>query len=211
MFHLIKSELKYSKFGLIHTNWIFLGFLVYAYIREFNPLNILCFLFFIFYLSYIFVNDTKESRDQAIRLLPLSSRQTAKVRIILILIGFITIYFGGTFVYILFNFQAVGFRDSIYELFMLGGIALLAAFTYLFLSDVFSIFTSKSSYKWFNLFVGIFIGLSVIFTAAFIRNIYLTSNDSAVISIIALYILSIVLAYISKITFYQKESHLGYK
>ena len=92
--YLIKAQLKYIK----HTNvlsvlFIHIGTITYAYLRGFNPMNLICFFLFTQYIATVLLINTAEKRDYTFSLITLTRKEIAFTRIILSLIGFVIIFF----------------------------------------------------------------------------------------------------------------------
>jgi len=211
MFYLIRAQLKYIVYNLYSTLIILIGISSYAYIRDFNPLNLISFLLFVQFVSLVLLNNTKESREYIFRLIILSAKQVAITRIILVLLGFTTIYFVAFGLHVLLFNVAPGFRNSLQELFMFGGIALCGIFLYLFIADYFSIFKSKSGFVWFNVIIGLLIGILSFAMIITVTNSYDSSAYSSQFIISGLYIIAAIFAGISFVTYQFRESYLGYK
>ena len=128
MLQIIKSQITYMIYSFLSTVTITFGLLAYAYVRDFNPLNLLCFILFVQYVSLVLLNDAKEKRELTYRLLTLTEKQIALLRIVLVYIGFFFIYSFGFGLSFLFPSTPFDFRGSLHELFMFGGIALSGIF-----------------------------------------------------------------------------------
>ncbi len=211
MFKLILAELSYSKYQ-IHNAILLLAVLsLFAIIRDFNPTNLICFILFMQFISYTYLSEQKESRSFKYMQLNLSIRKTAQFRIVLSLIGFVIIYTLGTVSYLVFDFLPDGFHDTIFELFLFGGLGLMAFYAYLFFSDLFSLIQSKSNFIIFNIVVGSILFAILVIFMVFVRNVYNNSVSSGITLILFTYIGAIILAVISCISFQHRESHLGIK
>ena len=211
MLKLIKAELSYIKFQIHNALFLLLGLSIFALIRGFNPINLICFILFMQFVSFTYLSEIKENRGFKYMQLNLSDREIAIFRILLSLIGFLTIYTLGIISYLIFEFPPDGFYDTIQELILFGGLGLISFYTYLFLSDIFSVFQNKSDFAVFNIIVGTIILFAIVSTAMSVRNIYSSSVDDGITMIIFVYIIVAIFAVISYITFQHKESHLGYK
>jgi hypothetical protein len=211
MLLLIKAQLKYIIHNLYHSIIIIIGISSYAYIREFNSLNLLCLLLFVQFVTLVLLNNAKENRDITIRLLVLSPKQVAISRIVLVSVGFVIIYFISFVLHVFFFNDTLGFRNSIHELFMFGGIALCGIFLYLAISDYFSVFKGKSSFIWFNVIVSFVITLLSFFVIITISNSYNSGIETSSLLISGLYIISIILGIVTFISYQYRESYLGYK
>ena len=209
MFELIKAELSYIKYQIHNALFLILGLSLFALIRGFNPANLICFILLMQFISFTYLSELKESRGYKYIQLNLSNRELAVFRIILSLIGFTIIYTLGVISYLVFNFPPDGFHDTVQELILFGGLGLMAFYTYLFLLDLFSAFQNKSGFVVFNIIVGTIILFALASTAMSIRNVYSSSVDNGIISIILVYIGATILAAISYMTFQHKGSHLG--
>lgn len=205
---LIKSQLSYIRYNLYSTLIIFVGIFWYAYISDFNPINLLSFLLFVQYSSIVVLKHGKENRNYLIKLLALSSSDVALTRIFLIGIGYTTIYFLAFLLHLIIFDHSSYFRDSYYELFMFGGIAALGMFSYLILSDAYTIFRSKSSYYWFNTFTVLFIGLAAFSLIIVINETYKSSTMLSGQIIFLIYLAVIGLAIVSYSTYQRRESYL---
>lgn len=211
MLKLIKAELSYIKYQIHNALFLLLGLSFFALVRGFNPTNLICFILFMQFVSFTYLSEVKENRSFKYMQLNLSNREIAIFRILLSLIGFLIIYTLGVISYLIFDFPPDGFHDTIQELILFGGLGLMAFYTYLILSDLFSLFQNKSSFVVFNIIVGTIILFALASTAMSIRNVYGGSANSGITLIILVYVGTAILAAISYKTFQNKESHLGYK
>lgn len=211
LFFIIRAQIQYILYSIHHTFILLAGLFTYAYLREFNPLNLFCFLFFVQYASIVLLKANKENRDYTFQLLTLSAKQIASIRIILTLLGFVIIYLIAFLLHILFFNTTLGFRNSLHELFMFGGIALSGIFLYVIFSDYFSVFRNKSGFIWFNIIVGTIIGMLSFFIIIAINNSFETSITSSKLLIFVLYLAAVFFAGISFISYQSRESFLGYK
>jgi len=209
--HLISAQLKYLVFNIHSTFLIVVGIITYSYLRNFNPINLLSFAIFIQFVSHVLLTNPIENRDYIIRTLTLSAKEVAFTRVVLVFSGFIIIYtfFGGIHYLILNHSQ--NFRDSYHEFFMFGGLALSCIFFYLFVSDFYSSIGSKSKFVWFNLILGVIVGISVIGISIAVKNAYDFSLLSYGFLIILLYLSALIFAGASFKSYQNRESYLGYK
>ena len=157
----------------------------------------------------VLLSNNKEKREYTYRLITLSVQDIAKVRIILVYIGFGVIYLTAILLHIFLFNHSDNFRDSYHELFMFGGIALGGVFLYLFTSDYFTIFKSKSEFIWFNIIISIIIGIIAFIAILSINNIYSSSVSDSTQLIALLYLCSFIFAGISYHTYQKRESYLG--
>ena len=102
LFFIIRAQIQYILYSIHQTIILLAGLFTYAYLREFNPLNLFCFLFFVQYASIVLLKANKENRDYTFQLLTLSAKQIASIRIILTLLGFVIIYLIAFLLHILF-------------------------------------------------------------------------------------------------------------
>jgi hypothetical protein len=208
--YIIKAQIEYSLNKIHHTLILFVGIFTYAYLKEFNPLNLFCFLLFVQYASIAVLKNPKENRYYTLRLLGVAAKRIALSRILIIMLGFIIIYTFAVLVHNFFLDIQYGFRDSINELFMFGGVALCGIFFYMMISDVFSVFKYKSGFILFNVAMGILIGLLAFAVIIAIFESYQTSSYLSQVFVVILYIVSISLAAISYFTYQYRKSHAGY-
>ena len=211
MLKLIKAELSYIKYQIHNALFLLLGLSLFALIRGFNPTNLICFILFIQFVSFTYLSELKENRGFKYVQLSLSNREIAIFRILLSLIGFLIIYTLGIISYLIFEFPPDGFHDTLLELILFGGLGLMSFYTYLFLSDLFSVFQNKSGFVVFNIIVLTILLFALVSTAMSVGNIYSSSINAGITLIILVYIVAAAFALISYKTFQHKESHLGYK
>ena len=211
MFKLIKAELSYIRYQIPNAVFLLLGLSLFAVIRGFNPTNLICFILFIQFISFTYLSELKENRGFKYVQLNLSNREIALFRILLSLIGFLIIYTLGVISYLILEFPPDGFHDTLLELILFGGLGLMSFYTYLFLSDLFSVFQNKSGFVVFNIIVLTILLFALASTAMSVRNAYNSSIDAGITLIVLVYIVAVILALISYITFQHKESHLGYR
>ena len=157
------------------------------------------------------LSNNKEGRELTFRLLTLSARDIATLRILLVFLGFVFIYaisLGLNY----FVFQPDNnFRDGYHELFMFGAIGLLGIFMYLITADYFSIFKNKRGFVLFNTIIAVIIGIisfGVIFS---VKTSFDSSEASSSILIAVLYLCSFFFATISFYTYQNRESYMGYR
>lgn len=198
------------RFYLYNAFFMVLGLLLFAFLKGFNPINLICFILVFQFFSFTYLLQLKERRNYLYTLLNLSAKKVALYRILLSLIGFISIYSIGVSLYLIFDFPHEDFHDTLLELLLFGGIALLAYYTYLFISDFYSIFKSKSGFQIFNRIIGGIILIAIILTALSVKANYGVSLEGGIISVIFIYIGVVTFALISYQTFQNRESHLGY-
>ena len=210
MLQIIKSQITYMIYSFLSTVTITFGLFAYAYVRDFNPLNLLCFILFVQYVSLVLLNDAKEKRELTYRLLTLTEKQIALLRIILVYIGFFFIYLFGFALNFLFPGTSFDFRGSLHELFMFGGIALSGIFLYLVIADHFSIFKVKSQFIWFNIITSSIIGIISFAVIIAISNSYNQASYSTLF-ILILYLTSTFLTVTSYYSHKTKKSYLGYR
>lgn len=210
MFLILKAELSYIRFNLLNAFLMVLVFLLIALIRGFNPTNLICFILMFQFLSFTYFIQLKERRNLLYTLLYLSIKRIATYRIILSLVGFIPIYSLGMTTYLIFDFPHEEFHDTLLELLLFGGMTLMAYYTYLFISDFFSVFKSKSEFQIFNRIVGVVILLAIILTALSVEVSYGDSLEDGIRSVIFIYIGVVTFGAISYVTYQHRESHLGY-
>jgi hypothetical protein len=207
---IIAAQIKYTIYNLQGTIIIFLGILIYAYFRQFNPLNILSFLLFVQYSSLVLLSNNKEKRDYTFLLLTLSTREIAFSRVFLVYLGFLFIYFISFGMnYLIFN-PGINFRDGFHELFMFGGFGLLGIFLYLILTDYFSIFRNRTGFVLFNISVIILLGIIGFGIIYSVVNTYENSNSYVLEIISLIYLCSFILSVTSILTYQKRESYLGY-
>ena len=211
MLKLIKAELSYIKHQIHNGILLILVLSLFALVRGFNPTNLICFILFMQFISFTYLSEVKESRGFKYMQLNLSNREIAIFRIVLPLVGFLIIYTLGIISYLIFDFPPDGFHDTVHELILFGGLGLMAFYTYLFFSDLFSLFQNKSGFIIFNIIVGSLLLIALVLTAMTVRNAYNNSISSGIILILFTYVGAAILALISYITFQHKESHLGIK
>lgn len=211
MWKIIKAQIKYMIYSFLPTIGMASGLLLYAYFREFNPLNLICFILFVQYVSLVLLNNAKENREYTFRLLFLSENQLAKTRIILVYLGYISIYSVGLVLQSVISSAGHSFRGSLQEFFMFGGIALCGVFLYLIVADNYTIFKTKSNFIWFNIIIGAIIGIFAFAIIIAIINSYNTSVASSIFLIFVLYFVAIMLSRWSLFSYKQKKSYLGYK
>ncbi len=198
------------RFYFYNAFFMVLGLLLFAFLKGFNPINLVCFILVFQYFSFTYLLQLKERRNYLYTLLNLSAKKIALYRILLSLIGFISIYSIGVSLYLIFDFPHEDFHDTILELLLFGGMALMAYYTYLFISDFYSIFKSKSGFQIFNRIVGGIILIAIILTALSVKANYGVSLEGGIISVIFIYFGVVTFALISYQTFQHRESHLGY-
>ena len=211
LLHIIKAQIKYMINGFLPTLAMALGLLGYAYIRNFNPINLICFIIFVQYVSLVLLNNAKENREYIFRLITLSEKQIAKTRIILVYLGFISIYSFGYIFHLVLTPESYGFRGSFQELFMFGGIALSGVFLYLIVADNYTIFKAKSNFLWFNVIIAFIIGIVSFAIIIGINNSYRASVFSSTFLVIVLYFVAALLSRLSLFSYRQRKSYLGYK
>lgn len=209
MFKLILAELSYIKYQIHNAILLPAGLSLFAVIRGFNPTNLVCFILFLQFISYTYISSIKEKRYQNYMLLNLSSHTIALFRIVMSLIGYFIIFTLGGISYLVFNFPPDGFHDTFLELLTFGGFGLLAFYTYLILSDLFSVFQNKSGYALFNVATLVLIVVAIITTASVVRDTYNNSVTNGIIPIVLVYVGALVFGITSYNTFQRKESHLG--
>lgn len=124
--------------------------------------------------------------------------------------GYIIVYLFGISLYLIFDFPHHDFHDTLLELLLFGGMALLGYYTYLFVSDFYSLFKNKSGFLVFNGIIGAIIIIAIILTALTVKVSYAESIEDGTSSVIFIYVGVVVFAVISYITFQHRESHLGY-
>ncbi len=210
MIKLIKAQLCYMKYQIHKSIISVFALLLLVVFKEFNPTNLICFILFMQFVFFTYLSETKENRNYKYVQLNLSNREIATVRIILSLIGFTIIYLLGVLSYLIFDIPTDGFHDTILELILFGGVGLLAFYSYLLLSDIFSLFKNKSEYIIFSIVSGGIIFVFIILLLITVRNTYNTSVNSSITYISLIYVASLFLALSSLKTFYLRESHLGY-
>jgi hypothetical protein len=209
MFYIIKAELSYTKYQIHNWLLVLIALSLFAMIRGFNPTNLICFILFLQFFSYTYIYQLKEQRSSQYVLLGLSNNKIAGLRIIISLIGYSSVYTIGGISYLIFDLPSDGFHDTLAELVLFGGMSLMTVYTYLFLSDLFSLFQKKTNYVFFNIIVGAIILFALVFTAITVRNAYNSTISAGIIHIVFVYIGAIILAILSYITFKHRESHLG--
>lgn len=198
------------KFYLYNAFFMVLGLMFFAFLKGFNPINLVCFILVFQFFSFTYLLQLKERRNYLYTLLNLSAKKIALYRIVLSLIGFSSIYSIGISLYLIFDFPHEDFHDTLLELLLFGGMALMAYYTYLFISDFYSIFKSKSGFQIFNRIVGGIILIAIILTALSVKVNYGVSLEGGIISVIFIYFGVVTFALISYQTFQHRESHLGY-
>ena len=208
MFSLIKSEINYIMYNLHNLFILVFALVVFALVKEFNPVNLICFIMLIQFFAFTHIVQQKENRSAVYVLLGLPNNKLALFRIVITLIGFAIIYSFGTVSYLVLNIPPDGFHDTVEELFLFGGLGLISIFSYLIISDLFS-FYQRSKFIWFNLIVGTLIMIALVTIAVNSRNNYLSSHSF--LPIVYVYIFGKITAIISYFTFQNRESHLGNK
>ena len=208
MFSLIKSEINYIMYNLHNLFILVFALVVFALVKEFNPVNLICFIMLIQFFAFTHIVQQKENRSAVYVLLGLPNNKLALFRIVITLIGFAIIYSFGTVSYLVLNIPPDGFHDTVEELFLFGGLGLISILSYLIISDLFS-FNQRSKFIWFNLIVGILIMIALVTIAVNTRNNYLSSHSF--LPIVYVYLFGIITAIISYFTFQNRESHLGNK
>jgi len=209
MLYLIQAELNYIKNNMHNGIIVLTAVCLFALVRGFNPINLICFILFIQFFSFTHISQLKERRNSQYILLGLSNNTLAIFRVVMTLIGYLLVYSLGGVSFLIFNFPPDGFHDTFAELMLFGGLSLMSVYTYLFLSDIFSLFQKKSNFILINIILGAIIMLALVITAMTIRNAYNTTSAGN-IYIVFVYIGAIILSVISYITFKHRESHLGY-
>jgi hypothetical protein len=208
MFKLIKSEISYLIYNLHNLIILVFALVVFAMVRGFNPVNLICFIMLIQFFAFTHIVQIKENRSAIYILLGIKNSMLAQFRIVINLIGFSIIYSLGALSYLIINIPPEGFHDTIQELFLFGGLGLFSIFSYLILSDLFS-FYQRSKFIWFNIVTGALIMIVLITIAVTVRDNYTASYSF--LYIIFVYILVIVSAIYSYLTFQNRESHWGNK
>jgi len=212
MKYVIKSQLSYVGPGDLYSIFlIHLGTILYSYIRDFNPVNLMCFLLFIQYATVVLINNSKENRDYTFNLLTITSREVALIRIILVMGGYLIIYLTALVVHLTLFYNVVEFKGGIHELFMFGGLALSGVFLYISLADYFSTLNKKTEVVWFNIIIGFIIAIISFGAIISVENSYTSSKETSSILIILFYLSSIFFAWISYNSYQKRESYLGYK
>ena len=133
---IIKYELNYAKRSLLTGIPIIAGLAGYAYLREFNPLNLFTFTIFILISSSMFMNNFKENRWRMLCSLPVSNFKLALTRLLSIGVVFAVLFSLSGIIHALGKAEVSGFKDSTFELLMFGGIGLNAILFYFMLSIV---------------------------------------------------------------------------
>lgn len=208
MFGLIKSEISYIMYNLHNLVILVFSLLVFALVKGFNPVNLICFIMLIQFFAFTHIVQLKENRSAVYVLLVLPNNKLALFRIVITLIGFAIIYLFGSISYLLVNIPPNGFHDTIEELYLFGGLGLMSIFSYLIISDLFSYY-QRSKFFWFNIVVGTFIMIVLVTIAVNTRNNYMASYS--LMPIVYVYLMGIITAIISYFTFQKRESHLGNK
>jgi uncharacterized integral membrane protein len=181
---------------------------VFALVKGFNPVNLICFIMLIQFFAFTHIVQQKENRSAVYVLLGLPNNKLALFRVVIILLGYLIIYSFGAISYLVLDIPPDGFHDTVEELFLFGGLGLISILSYLIISDLFS-FYQRSKFIWFNLIVGILIMIALVTIAVNTRNNYLSSHSF--LPIVYVYIFGIITAIISYFTFQNRESHLGNK
>jgi len=212
MLHLLVAQLKYINHKNIYSILpIHIFAILYGYIRDFNPLNLICFFLFTQYISLVLLNNSKENRDYTFSLLVISVKEIAFSRVILAFIGYLIIYSIALGLHIFLFYSVAEFKDSLHELFMFGGLSLCGIFLYVSVADYFSMIKAKSGFTWFNVIMSFIIAFFALGTIISVENSYLTSVESSPTLIVLIYLCSLILASISYVTYIKRESYLGYK
>jgi magnesium-transporting ATPase (P-type) len=208
MYNLIKAEINYIKYNLHNSIILVFALVVFALVRGFNPVNLICFIMLIQFFAFTHIVQLKESRSAMYVLLGLQNSKLAQFRIVINLIGFTVIYSLGALSYLILNIPPEGFHDTIQELFLFGGLGLTSVFAYLIISDLYSFF-QKKYFIWFNVVVGTLLMIVIIIAAVTVRNNYQTNYSFLLIVLI--YMSASALAIFSYFTFQKRESHVGSK
>ena len=208
MFKIIKAEYSYLAFGSIHSLLIVLALIVFYKTADVVILNRITFMIGILLIAHLIRSRNTEKRSFTEMLLPLSIKQMAIARLVIILIPIILLYSISIFLNIYFLGFHFGWDDTIFELFSLGLISIFFTYVYYFLSDLFSVFTTKKGKIIYNISIGIIVAIAALFTIITTEKSYVVSLTSGIMLNIFELLGIIFFALVTIYTFQQKESHI---
>jgi len=209
---LVKTQLKYiTAKDILLILPIHFAVLLYSFLREINPISLICFFLYSQYAAIVILNSSNESRDYMFNSIVLITKEIALSRIILSFLGFITVYFVASLSFFLFFNSPSDFNGSFQELYLFGSLSLFGTFLYLIAIDYYSIVNSISSRIKFNIYAGILIGLLAFVLIIIVENSFHKSIESSNIFIIIIFTASLLLAAFSYFTYQKRKSYLGFR
>ena len=208
MLKIIAAELKYLRYGQVK---FFLPVTVITIILVYKTVNVINMLVWMTSLSItanVIGIKSKELRGQLLVPFPIKRKKLALMRVLITLLPAGTFFIVGFIAQLLYTGYHEAWYDGIYELTMLFGLLTAGFNFYFYLSDTVSLFKSANGRIIFNITAVTIILIICVIIAIAVKNLFINSFYSGVISIGILLLAGIIMIFISINSYDQRESLL---
>lgn len=206
MLKILKAELSYARYWIIRVLSFILPLFIYFYLMNRWWMNGIIIMGGMFLAANNIKIRFKEDRLRLETLLPVSLRKIAVLRLIYSTLPIIAVYGFCEIIGLIPEIVWGGWRDSGAERLMFLGLTLFMLFTYNIIGDLTAAVVYKSRAILMEIFKSVVAGIIFVVVAGVVSSVYLQSMNSGLNFIKIIFLLDIILAWISMSSFNNRKS-----